>query len=439
MSTQYAVQMQQIRALAMTTGLRQAIGLLQYDNLALSRLIAREAARNPAVRLQTATARPPPPRPAGMPPDPRPGAGADWTGRLAAPAEGLEAHVEREIGLAFRDGRAREIALTFASALEPSGWLGAGVGEVAAAAGCTVAEAKAVLDRLQAIEPAGLFARSLAECLRLQAADRGLLTPVMEIVLDDLDAVARGAHSALARRAGCDEADIGAALRDLRQCDPKPGAAFDAGPAPVHPPDLVVTPHGIAGWKVDHNHATLPHLIVLDPGADAFADAEARREALTSARWLERAVARRNATTLRVAGEVVERQSAYLRDGPARLAPLCFADVAAAVGVHESTVSRVTAGLRMETPRGGVALRDLFSPALPGHGGAPVSTTAVRHRIAEMIAAEVPERPLSDAAIAGHLRERGIGIARRTVAKYREMLGLPGSAARRTRAASRAR
>jgi len=178
------------------------------------------------------------------------------------------------------------------------------------------------------------------------------------------------------------------------------------------------------GWLVEMNRSTLPGVVVVDGAGDAAA-----------ARGLERAVARRNATVLRIGEALVARQARFLTEGPEGLRPMTLADLAAATGLHQSTISRVVAGLLIATPRGTVALRGLFGAALAGaEGGAGVAALAVRHRIAALIAAEDPAAPLSDEQIARRLSEGGVAIARRTVAKYREQQGIAGSAARRRRA-----
>ena len=434
---QQGLELRTLRTLAMTTQLRQAIGLLKYSNADLRSRIEAHAARNPAIALhteQTPPERSDPARPA-PPPVPQMAGNGAAEAILAQPDSGLHAHVIRQIGMSFRDPAERGIAEAFAGALEPSGWLGRAPAEIAREVGCASARAEDVLHRLQQFEPAGLFARDLAECLRLQAQDRGLLSPEMAIVLDHLDLLARGALDALSGLTGLREAELRALVRQIRSLDPKPGAAFGDGPAPIRPPDVIVSPRGVGAWQVDLNHATTPRVTVRDPGADAFTDAAAREAALAEARWLERAVSRRHATTLKVAAAVVHRQTEFLRRGPEALRPLSFADIAAATELHESTVSRVVAGLLVATPRATYPLRDFFSTALPGRGGGTeISATAARNAIERMITEEKPDRPLSDAAIVERMRADGIRLARRTVAKYREMMGIPSSARRRARA-----
>lgn len=418
----FGMRLTQVRALTMTPQLRQAIGLLRLTNAELAAYLAEQAARNPAIRLEAGAPGGEAARKLPAPPSAAPlREGAD----TAAPSAGLHAHATTEIGLLLRDPRQRAIAAVFVEALEPSGWLGRPLPEIARDAGCSLPEAEAVLALLQRIEPAGLFARSLAECLRLQAADRGELSPAMEVVLDNLGLLAQGEVGRLARLADTTEEEVRDLLRLIRSFDPKPGAAFGDGPAVLRPPDLVIS-HGADGWQVELNRAGAVRIVVRDDCDDP--------RALAEARWLERVVTRRNATTLKVAAEAVRRQQSFLTGGPAELRPMSFAEVAAAVGMHESTVSRVTAGLTVAAPQGVMALRDFFSVALRGRCGETHSAAAVRDAITRLVAAEDPARPLSDEALAAHFAGQGVEVARRTIAKYRKMLRIPSSSARRRRA-----
>ncbi len=438
--SQQVVGLRQQRVLAMTTQLRHAIGLLKYNNTELAAHLAELAAVNPAIDLMPAPPQHLPGQPDRVPgpvtPQPPAGGTTATEATLAQDAGGLHDHVRAQIGLTFRHPRERAIADAFCEALEPSGWLRETVAEVAQRARCSAEEAENVLRKLQQLEPAGLFARNLADCLRLQAADRGLLTAEMGTVLDNLHLLARGALDVLARLCDASEDEVRRIVAQVRRFNPKPGAAFGFDARPARPPDLIVTPGGTGAWQVELNSATTPRVIVREAAVEALQDADARQKAMAEARWLERAVSRRNATTLKIAAAVVRRQSEFMRVGPAGLTPLSFADVAEATEVHESTVSRISAGLMVATPRGTIPLRDLFSVALPRvDGAALVAAGAVRHAIRSMIAAEEPSCPLSDSAIARLLQaDAGARIARRTVAKYREMMRIPDFATRRARA-----
>jgi len=431
-----ALEIKPARALAMTQDLRAAIGLLRCTNAELSGELERLAGDNPFVQIvpspvqqiasiwQDTRTVPAVARPPVLPPPPR-GLGQISVEQAAAGAPGLHDHVCRQIGMMFRDEDQRRLALCFAEALEPTGWLGLPIASIAGGCGVPLQDAEAVLARLQQVEPAGLFARSLAECLSLQAVDQGLMTPAFAIVLQNLPMLAKGDLAGLATLCALSEADVHDILLAIRRLNPKPGASFDPAPPQAVEPDMILR-RCPSGWVIELNRSTLPGLVVQDP-AGPEASAESRR----AAEWLHSAVDRRNATTLKVGQEVVRLQLAYLEGGPVDLVPMSFGSVAASVGVHETTISRVTAGLLVSAPGRGFLLRDLFSNALPRTGGGGISAASVRHQIAALIAAERPEAPLSDAAIAAHFQAQGVTLARRTVVKYREMLKLPAAARRR--------
>lgn len=408
-----ALRLGQSQRLATSAQMRLALDVLSMSNAALGEFLQAEAAANPFLDLAW-------PAPAGAGP----------SGEVPDRAEetGLIAHVLAQIPLCVPDGAPRRIALHFVEALEPTGWLGQPVAEIAAAAGCSSEAAEAVLAALQRMEPAGLFARDLRECLWLQAIDRGLDSPAMAGVLDHLPLAAGGDLAALAAAAGVSRDAAAACLAKIRRMDPKPGARFAADPTLARAPDLVVTRERGA-WQVALNRSELPAIRVTGLSAGRRLD-PALSGVLKAATWLQRAVQQRNRTTLAVAAELVRRQTGFLESGPPGLSALRQRDVALALGLHESTVSRVVAGLTIATPRGVIAVKDLFS-----HGGGPdgagPSAAALRHRIAALIRTEDTARPLSDAAIADRLAAEGVTIARRTVTKHREALRLPPAPARR--------
>ncbi|SIO30804.1 RNA polymerase, sigma 54 subunit, RpoN/SigL [Rhodovulum sp. ES.010] len=420
----------QTQGLAMTPRMQASLRLLQMGNVDLAAHLAEEALENPCLEVRLPEAAPA--LPAGVAGQRR---DEDWdaVAALEAAKPSLYAHAAGQIALAFPDAKARRVALAFVEALEPTGWLGTPVETVAATAGVPVPVAEAVLGRLQQVEPAGLFARSLAECLRLQAEAKGLLTWELSVILDNLSLIAEGRLDALAELCDGTPDDVRAALRTIRGLDPKPGLAFSMPQAPIRPPDLRVS-RKRGAWTVELNRSTLPEVRVTDAPATGR-DAAARTfvaQARSRARWLARTVARREFTLLEAATCVVRHQAAYLDHGPRRLRPLTTEDVALEMGVHASTVSRAVAHRLIETPRGTVPLRSFFSRAFaPGTGGDGPSQTALIALVAEIVAAENPARPLSDTAIAKKAEGSGVRLARRTVAKYRDMLGIPSSYDRR--------
>lgn len=430
-----SLELRQSRTLAMTSDLRRAIGFLRCTNREIAAEAGLLARTNPHLGLGRV------PLPVGIwPTQERPDAGRAPPGtapgvpsrpgpvvheaETPAPSPGLLDHVLSHLNLLVRDPAERPVALALAAALDPSGWLTTPLSEIAQDCGTSEAEVEAVLARLQQIEPAGLFARSLPECLRLQAQDRDLLDPAFECLLGNLPLLASGNLSAVAARCGCDVARVQAMLRTLRTMDPKPGARFDTGPSPVREPDLLVWENR-GEWMVALNRSTLPALHVIEKPGDT-----ASEDALRAARGIERAVSRRNDTTLRIARAVVGGQPGFVTGGAAQLRPLSLADVAAGTGFHVSTISRVTAGLLVSLPRGTVRFRDFFSAGL-GEAGAEVALGAVLHEMHRLIRAEPPGRPLSDQDIADHFGAQGLALARRTIAKYRATLRIPGSAERR--------
>lgn len=431
------LQQRQSRSLAMTADLRRAIGFLRCTNREIAAQVAVLAKTNPHLNVrrtsmsQTLWASIVDPAGSQGKSVAAPGAvGPSAAGPardgedIASAAPGLLAHVLAQLNLLVRDPADRQVALAFAAALEPSGWLSCPVPDIARDCGCSVAAADSVLAQLQQIEPAGLFARSLADCLRLQAADRGLLTAEFDCLLDNLPMLAGGDLAGVAARCGCDVGQVAQMLRTIRTMNPKPGADFDAGPSPVREPDLVVWKNE-GDWMVALNRSNLPSVRVVEKPERTGAE-----DSLRAARWLERAVSRRNATTLRIAREVVAHQSAFLTHGPLQMRPLSFAEVAEKTGLHVSTISRVTLGLLVSTPAGTMRFRDFFSAALDA-SGTEVALAAILHELRALIAAEPADRPLSDQDIADYFAARGVRLARRTVAKHRGRLKIPASAQRR--------
>lgn len=396
--------------LHLSTALQSSLRLLKADAAGLTRYLEEQAAENPALQLG-----PPPPgdwlprwdsmfRGTDPPPD---------TAATAAPPS-LMAHVTAWIdSQPFPPAEAR-IALALTEALEPSGWLGQPLPRIAREIASPLAQVEAVLAHLQTIDPPGLFARNLSECLRLQALAEGDPDPVLLGVIDNLDLVATGDTPRLARKLGTHEPAVAYAIRAIRAMNPKPGAQFDHLAAPIREPDLIAR-RGDLGWTVALNRSALPSLAVT-PG---------RGQGQGPARALLRLVEARNTTLLRVGQEILRRQEAALDHGPARLIPLTMAEIAAPLGLHESTVSRVVAGTSVDTPRGTLWLRALFSARRGGEDAPTLSAAALRARLADLVAREDRTRPLTDEALARALSAEGAIIARRTAAKYREVQGIP--------------
>lgn len=349
--------------------------------------------------------------------------------------------------LELEDFSPREIPLGQAliDALNEAGYLTEPLDAVLAtldpAAGYTLAELEAALGKVQALDPAGIAARNLGECialqLRLLAADTPALDLALRIAAEALDLVAAGELSMLRRRFGADEPEIEAALRLVRNCHPKPGLSVQTAITEYVIPDVYVRKRD-GRWSVDVNRGLAPRLRVNQAYADMVrgdGDHAVLRNQLQEARWLVRSLEIRNETLLKVATCIVERQAAFLDHGDESMRPMVLRDVAEAVQMHESTISRVTSSKYMHTPRGVFEFRHFFSSQVTGDDGSEQSSTAIRARIRKLVAQENPARPLSDSALADLLGKEGIQVARRTVAKYREALGIEPSSERRRRPA----
>ena len=300
-----------------------------------------------------------------------------------------------------------------------------------------------VLGAVQSLEPAGVGARNLGECVALQLRQLDPKTPArelaMRIALDHLDLVAAQQFVLLRRQLRCGESDLEMALALVRSCHPRPGATLSSGQAEYVIPDVFVrsTEHG---WIVEVNPATVPRVRVNQSYANLVSrspDHAMLRTQLQEARWLMRSLEIRNETLVKVARCIVQRQARFFERGEEAMEPLILKDVADAVEMHESTISRVTTAKYMHTPRGVYEFRYFFSSHVAAADGTEMSSTAIRAKLRKLIGQENPESPLSDAKLAEILSSEGIPVARRTVAKYREGMHIAPSNERK-RAAARA-
>jgi RNA polymerase sigma-54 factor len=353
----------------------------------------------------------------------------------------LQEHVYKEIDLSFTDTNSRLVAHAFAESLEPSGWINLDSPEVAAKCGTTVDFCDSVLTKLQSFEPAGLFARNLKECLIIQAREGSILTKDLTILLNNLELLAKGQFESLQRKIKCGKEALIELIKIIRSFNPKPGETFELGQNHINAPDLMVK-KARNGWVVDLNKSNLPSVFVNTDYADELSkkvrDAETHEyaaQAIASARWLKRAVAKRNSTTLKVGSEIIRRQTDFLEKGLDYLKPLSLKDIAEKVNMHESTISRVTSGLLINTPRGTFPLKSFFSISIDtDRPGIETSAAAVRNLIKTIISQENSKKPFSYEALAEIISDKGVKLARRTVAKYRELMRIPSSSERRRRA-----
>jgi RNA polymerase sigma-54 factor len=347
--------------------------------------------------------------------------------------------LREQLMLAIADPKRRMIGQYLIDMVDEAGYL---TGDLAAAAeklGTSTAEIEAVLGILQGFDPPGVCARDLAECLAIQLKEHDRYDPAMQALMTRLDLLARRDFAALKKICGVSDEDLADMIAEIRHLNPKPGLAF--GSAIVQPivPDVFVRQGPDGGWIVELNSDTLPKVLV-NQSYYAEVSATARRdidktylaERLQSATWLVRALDQRARTILKVSNEIVRQQDGFFARGVEHLRPLNLKTVAEAIGMHESTVSRVTANKYMATSRGIFELKYFFTSAIAAsHGGEAHSAEAVRHRIKQLIDAEPAADVLSDDTIVEKLREAGIDIARRTVAKYREAMRIPSSVQRR--------
>jgi RNA polymerase sigma-54 factor len=360
-------------------------------------------------------------------------------GDMAAAAITLRDHVGEQVALAFADPAARLIASELADGLDEAGYMRADMAEIAARLGADAAAMANVLAICQTFEPSGIFARDLAECLSLQLAVRDRLDPAMKALVANLELLARRDFQTLKRICGVDEEDLLDMLAEIRALDPRPGTAFSVGASDAIVADVEVRAANDGSWTVELNAETLPRVLVdhiyfaqVSPHAKNQVEKDFLAECLQNANWLTRSLDQRAKTILKVASEIVRQQDAFLVHGVRHLKPLNLRTVADAIGMHESTVSRVTANKYMLTPRGVFELRYFFTASIAASGGGDAhSSEAVRDRIKQLIDEEKPADVLSDDAIVDMLRESGVDIARRTVAKYREGMNIPSSVQRR--------
>ncbi len=361
----------------------------------------------------------------------------DFDGNLGVSLS-LKDHLEAQLGIAALGATQRFIAVVLIEAVDEAGYLRTTLADVAERLGATEAECEAVLKTLQGFDPCGVFARDLAECLALQLKERDRLDPAMQIVVSRLDLVARRDIAGLSALCGLDNADVVDMIAEIRELTPKPGLAFGSEPVQGVVPDVYVREGTDGGWNVELNTDTLPRVLVNSRYFAQVTQVARKREdkfyiteCMTSANWLVKSLDQRARTILKVASEIVRQQDSFLTLGVRHLRPLNLKTIADAIGMHESTVSRVTSNKYMATPRGQFELKYFFTASISAmYGGEAHSAEAVRDRIREMVDNEGDD-VLSDDKIVALLNADGVNIARRTVAKYREALRIPSSVERR--------
>lgn len=349
---------------------------------------------------------------------------------LVAP-ETLQQHLLAQLPGLDLDARQRRVAAVLVGNLDDDGFLQTPLGQAAAEAGVEPAEAGEVLKRVQTLDPPGVAARDLRECLLLQLERTGQGTGLAaRMVADHLDALGRRKLPEVAEALGVNLRDVQQAAEWIARLDPKPGRAFSGAAAQYITPDVVIERVG-DDYTVSLTNEQIPHLRISkfyrDMLGEAGSGGEVRgyiRDRIRSGKFLIKSIHQRQQTILAIARELVERQRPFLDHGKAALQPLTMAQVAAAVGVHETTVSRAIAGKYVSTPHGIFEMKFFFAGGYRAADGSQVSNTSVKDAVAALIRAENPRKPLSDQQIVERLAEGGLQVARRTVAKYREELGI---------------
>ncbi|QDW35764.1 RNA polymerase factor sigma-54 [Bradyrhizobium sp. KBS0727] len=351
----------------------------------------------------------------------------------------LGGHLAEQLAVAFASPAERMIGQYLIDLVDDAGYVPADLGQAAERLGASQQNVDAVLAVLQKFDPPGVCARNLSECLAIQLRELNRYDPAMQALVEHLDLLAKRDIAALRKLCGVDDEDITDMIGEIRRLDPKPGLKFGSARTQTMVPDVYVRPGPDGGWHVELNSDTLPRVLVnqvyyteLSKTIRKDGDKSYFTDCLQNATWLVRALDQRARTILKVASEIVRQQDGFFTHGVAHLRPLNLKAVADAIQMHESTVSRVTANKYMATNRGSFELKYFFTASIASaDGGEAHSAEAVRHHIKRLIDAEAPAAILSDDTIVERLRETGIDIARRTVAKYREAMRIPSSVQRR--------
>jgi RNA polymerase sigma-54 factor len=354
--------------------------------------------------------------------------------------ESLQDYLMRQMAVALHGPVERLIATHLIDLVDEAGYIRTeAVEETADQLGATPEEVERILSVLQTLEPSGVFARTLGECLALQLKELDRFDPAMEALIDNLDLLAKRDMAALKRLCGVDQDDIADMVKEIRALNPKPGLMF--GSASVQPvvPDIFVHKSRAGTWVVELNTDTLPKVLVNQQYLSELTEVASGKEAKTfvsdcvsSANWLVKALDQRARTILKVSTALVKTQAHFFEHGVRFLKPLTLKDIADEIGMHESTVSRVTNNKFMSCPRGMFELKYFFTSAInAGDGGDAHSSESVKFRLKELIDAESPKKILSDDKLVDMMQAEGIDIARRTVAKYREAMRIPSSVQRR--------
>lgn len=364
----------------------------------------------------------------------------DITARTAEEIS-LRDHLIRQINLDFSDQTERMIGVYLVDCLEDSGYLFVDMEELSAQFGCTVEEIERVILKAQHCDPAGVFARNLEECLSLQLKDRGQYTPALGVLLENLSLLADRKFEDLAALCRVSHEQLLQMVTLIKTLKPKPAEDFAKVRDATILPEVFVYTDGKGNWRVELNSEALPKVLAngeyyarLKKTAHKSEEKMYISEKYRTASWLVKSLHQRSVTILSVATEIVKQQEAFLNRGIKYLRPLTLSTIAEALGMHESTISRVTTNKYMATPRGLFEMKYFFSSSITNAlGSESHSAESVKYHIKELIEKEDAKSPISDEAIVAILKEQNILIARRTVAKYRESMNIPSSMRRRAK------
>ncbi len=411
----------QQQKLALSPQLQLAIHVLQLNGAELETYLEAEAEKNPLLELPRSTSR---------------NDGFSAVDRLGN-AESMLESLQKQIGLMNLPPRIAALARALVGELEDSGYLGVPVFELADRLKASTCEIEQALTAMQGCEPAGIGARSLAESLALQLKAKNRFDPVMDLVLQNLDLVAAHKLQKLSEITGEAPQAVAEIIAEIKALNPKPGAGLLPEPVVDIAAEIEVKRSEIGDWRVELISGRMPQALLNQSYISELSDSgkivrDFTRQNLVSAHWLLKALDQRKHTILKVATAIVSHQFAWFERGDIAMRPLTLAMIAAEIGAHESTVSRVTSGKYLICPRGTFELKYFFSGKVTAlDPKTEFSACGVRWRIKHLIAQESYQNILSDEDIVNKLREVGVDIARRSVAKYREDMGISSSIVRR--------
>ncbi|MBT7732322.1 MAG: RNA polymerase factor sigma-54 [Rhodospirillaceae bacterium] len=357
----------------------------------------------------------------------------------ASASKTLRQHLYDQLGLDLSDPQERLIGAHLIEMVDETGYFLGDSSDIADILNCSQTQIDDTLEKLQHFEPAGVFARNLSECLRFQLRDKNRLDPAMDALLENLELLAQHKINDLKKLCNVDDEDIAEMVLEIRALDPKPGLIFELNIEQAIAPDVLLkaTPDG--SWLVELNPDNLPRVLInntyyanVSKKHLPKSDKDFLNDCAQSANWLVKSLHQRATTIIKVASEIVLQQDAFFRFGVQHLKPLVLRDVAEAISMHESTISRVTNNKYISTPRGMLELKYFFTSSIASAGGGEAySAEAVKFKIKSLIDEEVAGKILSDDKIVEILQNLGMDIARRTVAKYRDALKIPSSVQRR--------